>query len=44
MSDQVNYNKYGMLWPYSMAGQNAKGILINQLSMTMFTMVYTALI
>ena len=33
MSDQINYNKYGMPWPYSMAGQNVKGILINQLSM-----------
>ena len=44
MSDQVNYNKYGMPWPYSVAGQNAKGILTNQLSMTMYAMVYTTLI
>ena len=37
MSDQVNYNKYGMPLTYSMAGKNGKGILINQLYMTMFT-------
>ena len=45
MSDQVNCNKYAMpghryrILNQSMAGQSAKGIFMNQLSM--FTMVYT---
>ena len=42
MSDQVNCNKICnvlAILNQSVAGQSAKGILINQLSM--FTMVYT---